>query len=90
MKVSGGSPFRVITSIAMMYSVEDLNSFASKVKSVLASDGVWCIQLSYLPALIENMSFYDVCHEHLYYFSLITLNNLMERNYSEVNGLSQR
>ncbi len=64
----------------------------------MAPDGVWCIQLSYLPALIENMSFYDVCHEHLYYFSLTTFNNLMERNglsiydasTNDVNGGSVR
>ncbi len=98
LKATGGSPCRAITSIAMMYSIEDLRSFSSKVKSILAPDGVWCIQLSYLPALIKNMSFYDVCHEHLYYFSLTTLNNLMEQNglsiydasLNDVNGGSLR
>ncbi len=70
---------KIVTSIATMYSVRDLNRFCSGVKSLLASDGVFCVRVSYLPALID-MSFFDVCHEHLYYFSLTTLNNLMERN----------
>jgi hypothetical protein len=81
-----------------VYGVEDLNAFSSEVKSLLAPDGVWCIQLSYLPTIIKNMSFYDVCHEHLYYFSLSTLNSLMERNglsiydasLNDVNGGSLR
>lgn len=80
---TGGAPCQVVTSIAMMYGVEDLNAFCAQVKSVLAPGGVWCIQLSYLPAIISNMSFYDVCHEHLYYFSLTTLDTLLE-----LNGLS--
>jgi len=29
---------------------------------------------------LGRMSFYDICHEHLYYFSLNTLNRLMETN----------
>lgn len=80
MKATGGIPCNAITSIAMMYNVEDLNVFSSNVKSILAPSGIWCIQLSYLPTLIDNLSFYDVCHEHLYYFSLTTLNKLLERN----------
>jgi len=79
-KATGGVSCTAITSIAMMYSVEDLNLFSSNVKSILAPSGVWCIQLSYLPTLIDNLSFYDVCHEHLYYFSLTTLDKLLERN----------
>ncbi|MCH8827172.1 MAG: methyltransferase domain-containing protein [Chloroflexi bacterium] len=96
--VIGDAQCKIITSIAMMYSVPDLNAFAQDVKSLLADDGVWCIQLSYLPRLLETMSFYDVCHEHLYYFSLTTLNFLLERNglsifdvaTNDVNGGSLR
>lgn len=94
----GEDQCKIITSIAMMYSVPDLNAFAQDVKSLLADDGVWCIQLSYLPRLLETLSFYDVCHEHLYYFSLTSLNNLLQRNglsifdvsTNDVNGGSLR
>jgi hypothetical protein len=97
-RATSGAPCQLVTSIAMLYGVEDLNAFSSEVKSLLAPDGVWCIQLSYLPTIIKNMSFYDVCHQHLYYFSLSTLNSLMERNglsiydasLNDVNGGSLR
>jgi hypothetical protein len=96
--VTNGSLCRAVTSIAMFYSVEDVNTFTSEVKSILALDGVWCIQASYLPAIIKSMSFYDICHEHLYYFTLKVLNELMERNglsiydasTNDVNGGSLR
>ena len=97
-QVTGGVPCQLITSIAMLYGVEDLNAFATEAKSMLAKDGMWCIQLSYLPTILSTMSFYDVCHEHLYYFSLATLNNLLDRNglsiydasLNDVNGGSLR
>jgi hypothetical protein len=98
LRITNGSLCRVVTSIAMFYSVEDVNAFTSEVKSILAPDGVWCIQLSYLPATIKSMSFYDICHEHLYYFSLTVLDEFMESNglsiydvsTNDVNGGSLR
>ena len=80
LEVTGKDKVRLVTSTAMLYAVEDLNAFASQVKSILADDGVWCIQVSYLSEILRTMSFYDVCHEHLYYFSLATLSRLLERN----------
>ena len=91
-------PVRIVTSIAMLYSVENLNAFAAHVKEILAHDGVWCIQVSYLPTTLENLNFFDVFHEHLYYFTLTTLSKLMERHglrvydatLNDVNGGSMR
>ena len=65
---------------AMFYDLPDPNSFTADVKSILAPDGVWCIQLSYLPLMLTNMNFYDICHEHLSYYSLAALQYLMKRN----------
>jgi len=45
-------------------------------QAILASDGIWCIQLSYLPLMLTNMNFYDICHEHLSYYSLDALKKL--------------
>ena len=61
----------------MFYDLPDPNSFTADVKSILAPDGVWCIQLSYLPLMLTNMNFYDICHEHLSYYSLDALQYLM-------------
>ncbi len=64
----------------MFYDLPDPNSFVADVKAILAPDGVWCIQLSYLPLMLTNMNFYDICHEHLSYYSLDALQHLMARN----------
>jgi hypothetical protein len=65
---------------AMFYDLPDPNGFTKDVKSILAPHGIWCIQLSYLPLMLTNMNFYDICHEHLSYYSLDALQRLMQRN----------
>ncbi len=71
---------RAVGCNAMFYDLPDPNAFTAEVKDILAPDGIWCIQLSYLPFMLTNMNFYDICHEHLSYYSLASLQNLMERN----------
>lgn len=97
-KVAGNSLFKAITSIAMFYDLDDPNAFVSEVKSLLAPDGVWCIQLSYLPTSIKTLNFYDVCHEHLEYYTIRVLEHLLNKHnlsifdasLNDVNGGSLR
>ncbi len=98
LELSGGKLFKAVTSIAMFYDLDDPNAFVSEVESVLAPDGVWCIQLSYLPTSLKTLNFYDVCHEHLEYYTLRVLENLLARHnlrifdaeLNDVNGGSLR
>lgn len=90
--------FKVITSTAMFYDLDDPNAGVRAIKQALHKDGVACIQVSYLYSTIRDMNFYDICHEHLEYYSLKTLCMLMERNglkvfdasVNDVNGGSIR
>lgn len=75
-----GRTAKIITSCAMFYDLDDPNFFVADAAAVLAPDGVWCIQLSYALSMLENMNFYDICHEHLEYYSLATLDCLMGRH----------
>jgi len=82
--VLNGKKVKAFTSCAMFYDLEDPNSFVSDIKNLLADDGVWCIQLSYVVLMIDNLNFYDICNEHLEYYSLQTLSNLMEHHDLEI------
>ncbi len=75
-----GAKAKAISCNAMFYDLSDPNSFVSDVRAILAPDGIWCVQLSYLPLMLTNMNFYDICHEHLSYYSIDVLKKLMERN----------
>ena len=80
----GDNKVKAFTSCAMFYDIDDPNAFIATIKEFLHSDGVFCIQLSYLPAMLRNINFYDICNEHLEYYSLNTLQYLMNRHGLEI------
>ncbi len=80
LKLFPGKKAKVLGCNAMFYDLSDPNSFVHDIGQLLDPKGVWCIQLSYLPLMIENMNFYDICHEHLSYYSLNALINLVDRH----------
>jgi NDP-4-keto-2,6-dideoxyhexose 3-C-methyltransferase len=93
-----GQQFRIITSIAMFYDLEDPNKFVADAASLLAKDGVWVIEMHYLLLTLARNAFDAVCHEHLEYYSLRSLEPLLARHgleiadveTNEVNGGSFR
>ncbi len=72
---------KIITSCAMFYDLSNPRKFVNDIDKILSQDGIWCVQISYLASMITNSNFYDICHEHLSYYSLETFNNLL-KNYN--------
>jgi predicted RNA-binding protein len=79
----GNKKAKLITSIAMFYDLEDPNTFVEDVKKCLDEDGLWVIQMNYLGLMLENNTFDNICHEHLEYYSLLSLSNLLNRHNME-------
>ncbi len=75
---------KIVTSIAMFYDLEDPHQFVSDVRNTLDKDGLWIVQMSYLPLMLEQLAFDNICHEHLKYYSLQTLKYLLEKNGMQV------
>jgi SAM-dependent methyltransferase len=69
----------VVTSIAMFYDLEDPIAFARAIKRVLSPDGLWCVEMSYMPTMLRMTSYDTICHEHLEYYSLAVLENIMRQ-----------
>jgi NDP-4-keto-2,6-dideoxyhexose 3-C-methyltransferase len=69
---------KIVTSIAMFYDLEDPNKFVSDIKSIMHPDGVWVVQMSYLPLMLKQHDFGNICHEHLEYYSLESLEYLLK------------
>jgi hypothetical protein len=80
--------FDVITSVSMFYDLDDPATFVREVLESLSSSGVWVIQQNYLVSMIENVSFDNICHEHITYFSLTSLNNLISNFELEIIDLA--
>ena len=72
--------FKIITATAMFYDLSEPNRAVQDIKALLHPQGVAVIQVSYLYDTIKDLNFYDICHEHLEYYSLGTLTTLFERN----------
>lgn len=94
----GDKKVKVITTIAMFYDLINPYPFIEDVKKILDDDGVWVLQLSYTPLMIKQLAFDNICHEHAYYYSLLSFKKLFERcgfkivdcSLNDVNGGSFR
>ena len=73
-------PAKIISSIAMFYDLEDPNEFVNDIQDALRPDGIWVLELSYLPTMLEQVAFDTICHEHIAYYSLTVMENLLARH----------
>jgi len=78
-KEYGDRKARIVTSIAMFYDLESPMQFMENVAEILADDGVWMFEQSYLPSMIENNSYDTICHEHLEYYCLTQIRYMAAR-----------
>jgi len=72
------APARIITSIAMFYDLEDPVGFAREIESILAPDGLWHFEQSYMPSMLRMSSYDTICHEHLEFYSLSVVRRILE------------
>jgi hypothetical protein len=68
---------KVITSIAMFYDLEEPADFVRDVAESLHEDGLWVMELHYLPSMLQLNAFDVIVHEHLEYYSLAVLERLL-------------
>jgi hypothetical protein len=68
----------IVTSIAMFYDLETPVAFAQQIESILADNGVWHFEQSYMPSMLRLNSYDTICHEHLEYYSLGAVKNILE------------
>jgi len=73
-----GKKARIVTSIAMFYDLEDPVEFARQVASILADDGIWHFEQCYMPSMLRTNSYDVICHEHLEYYSVRVIRNILD------------
>lgn len=80
----------VVTAISCFYDMEEPNEFVSDVTKVLSEDGIFVIQQNYLVKMLTQNAFCNIVHEHLEYYSLLSLQHLLDRHGLEVFDLELR
>lgn len=94
--IRGGAD--VVTCIAMFYDLDNPVPFLEDVHSIMKDDGLFVLQMSYTPLMMEQTAFDNICHEHIYYYTAATMTHLLETNgfrvvdiqLNDVNGGSFR
>ena len=69
-KALGGRKAKVITTFSMFYDLEDPIAFAREIAGALDPKGIWVLEQSYLPTMLQSNSFDTICHEHLEFYGL--------------------
>tara|TARA_R100000951_G_scaffold8773_1_gene7931 strand:- start:6661 stop:7902 length:1242 start_codon:yes stop_codon:yes gene_type:complete len=94
----GKQKAKIITIIAMFYDIENPLDFLKDVEEILDDEGLLVIQMSYTPLMLKQLAFDNVCHEHVYYYSLTSIQTLLNKagltvvdcQLNDVNGGSFR
>ena len=90
----GDRKAKIVTSFSMFYDLPEPLSFAREIAGVLAQDGIWVLEQSYMPEMIVQTSYDTVCHEHLEYYGLAQIAWIADRaglmiidvEFNDING----
>lgn len=69
---------KLIMSIACFYDLEDPISFVRDIYSILDDDGLWHFEQAYLPSTLRSLSYDTACHEHIEYYSMLSVQNILK------------
>jgi hypothetical protein len=89
---------KIITCIAVFYDLEDPHPFLCDVYDVLDDEGLFVIQMSYSPLMLNQLEIGNIAQEHVHYYTYIGLENLLNQHglfiqdveLNDVNGGSFR
>ena len=73
--------FKVITACAVFYDLNDPNKFLKDISNLIdINNGIFYLEFQDLLSIIKNRLFDTICHEHLEYYSLSVIKNMIINN----------
>ena len=63
----------------MLYDLEDPLAFMRDIAASLAPDGIWITEQAYMPAMLRNLAYDAICHEHIEYYGLRQIKWMADR-----------
>ena len=73
----GEKSVKLYNASGVFFHLEELHSVIDGIKFSLKDDGVLIVQFMYAGTMIEKLNFDTIYHEHLCYYTLQSLNNLL-------------
>lgn len=74
----------VATACNVFAHIDNIDSVIENVKLLLKDSGIFVIEVQYLVNTIEDMTFDNIYHEHLSYYSLTALKYFFEKHNMEI------
>lgn len=74
----------IVTANNVFAHVHNIKDLTRNVKNLLKPNGVFCIEVQYLLDTIQKLTFDNIYHEHLSYFSVLSLNEFFKRESMEI------
>ena len=75
-----GKKFDVINASGVFFHLEELHSVCRAIKTGLNPNGIFVVQFLYMKNIVENLAFDQIYHEHLLYYTLKTIQILLDRH----------
>ncbi len=82
--VAEDGPATIVTATNVFAHIEHVHEIVEAIKAMLAPDGVFISESHYLMSLLETLQYDTIYHEHLRYYSLHSLQYLLEAHGLEV------
>lgn len=73
----GVDKVKLINASGVFFHLEELHSVIRGIKKCLKNDGVFIVQFMYAGTMVEKLNFDGIYHEHLCYYTLKSLSNLL-------------
>jgi hypothetical protein len=63
----------------MFYDLDNPVDFVEQISKSLKTNGIWHFEMSYLPSMLDSNSFDTICHEHVEYYNLKSLDFILSK-----------
>jgi len=73
----GAKKVKLYNASGVFFHLEEIHSVIKGIKTSLRDDGVLIVQFMYAGTMIEKLNFDTIYHEHLCYYTLRSLSNLL-------------
>lgn len=70
---------KLVFSVAMFYHLNDPVRFCKDVESILDENGIFIVQMAYLPAMIKKNMYDNIVHEHVGYYGVQNMKWVLEQ-----------
>lgn len=75
---------RLVTAANVFAHMEDIDTIVESIKLLLDKNGVFISESHYLLPLLQTLQYDTIYHEHMRYYSLLSLKNLLAKHEMEI------